>query len=260
MADQWLYTRSGNQFGPISAIVLKQLAKARELAPTDLVSKVGTQRWVLASRVKGLFPAMTRPLPPDSDELQGDDQPMSDAVSTQPRSDQETDASAGEGQIELDAASRFVWAHPLGLPTWIVFVALLTLVLHVMLIEKDKGGPNKPMPELIAFMDCMAVVIGLGIYVGGWTILGNQTACPRCKTWYSKLLIKSDAVVIDSTDEVRTYIGQAAIRDSNFRVTGYLDEQRSKIVTVKTILADRKYRCKSCGHRWESSEVGSIVA
>ena len=82
MADQWLYTRSGNQFGPISAVVLKQLAMARELAPSDLVSKVETQRWVLASKVKGLFPAMTRPLPLNSDGLQGDDQPTSDAVST----------------------------------------------------------------------------------------------------------------------------------------------------------------------------------
>jgi GYF domain 2 len=244
MADQWLYTRSGNQFGPISAVVLKQLAKARELAPSDLVSKVGTQRWVLASRVKGLFPAMTRPLPPDSDELQGDDQPMSDAVSTQPRSDQEANASAGEGQIELDAASRFLWTQPLGLPTWIVFVALGTYVLNVMLEIKDMGksGREGHMPELlIAIMDGTVVVFGLIMYFGMWANLGKQTACPRCKTWYSKLLIKSDAVVIDSTDEERTYIGQAAIRDSNFRVTGYLDEQRSKIVTVKTILADRKY-------------------
>ena len=89
--------------------------------------------------------------------------------------------------------------------------------------------------------------------------LGRQTACPRCNRWFSKLLIKSDAQVIGSREEMHTYTGQAAIRDRNHQVTGYIDEQRTMPVTVKTVVGLRKYRCQSCGHRWEVSDVGRVI-
>ena len=89
--------------------------------------------------------------------------------------------------------------------------------------------------------------------------LGRQTACPRCNRWFSKLLIKCDAHVVGSREEMHTYTGQAAIRDRNCQVTGYVDEQRTMPVTVKTVVGYRKYRCKACSHRWEVSDVGNVV-
>ncbi len=56
-----------------------------------------------------------------------------------------------------------------------------------------------------------------------------------------------------------THTGHAAIRDPNFQVTGYVDEQRTLPVTVKTVVGSRKYRCKACGHSWESIDVGKVI-
>jgi serine/threonine protein kinase len=66
MADQWFYSRGGQQFGPVSAEQLKQLAASRQLAPTDLLWKEGMKDWAQARIVRGLFPqeAAATPKPP----------------------------------------------------------------------------------------------------------------------------------------------------------------------------------------------------
>ena len=66
MADQWFYSRSGQQFGPVSAEQLKQLAASRQLAPTDMLWKEGMKDWAQARIVRGLFPqeAAATPKPP----------------------------------------------------------------------------------------------------------------------------------------------------------------------------------------------------
>ena len=64
MADQFYYTRNGQQLGPVSAEQLKQLAASRQLAPTDMLWKEGMKDWVAARAVRGLFPAETAPKPP----------------------------------------------------------------------------------------------------------------------------------------------------------------------------------------------------
>src|SRR5581483_6718131 len=55
MADEWFYARDGQQFGPVNAVQLKQLAAGGQLASTDLVWKPGMAQWVQASQVKGLL-------------------------------------------------------------------------------------------------------------------------------------------------------------------------------------------------------------
>jgi hypothetical protein len=59
MADEWYYTRQGQQQGPVAAAQLKQLAAAGQLLPTDLVWKEGLANWVAASSARGLFPPMS---------------------------------------------------------------------------------------------------------------------------------------------------------------------------------------------------------
>jgi len=58
MAD-WYYAKDGQQFGPVSAAQLKQLATAGKLQPEDLVFQEGGKEWVPASSVKGLFAGAT---------------------------------------------------------------------------------------------------------------------------------------------------------------------------------------------------------
>jgi hypothetical protein len=52
---QWYYARSDQQFGPVSASELKQLADAGQLAPNDLLWREGMDAWTTAINLRGLF-------------------------------------------------------------------------------------------------------------------------------------------------------------------------------------------------------------
>ncbi len=258
MADLWFHMKAGHRFGPVTARILRRLAGDGEIKPTDLMSREESGTWVDAGRVKGLFPPVT-PVPRTPAALPNDDQYALDVSSPIPPIKADPPEPEGKGKLELDAPSRFFLLHPLGLPTWVIGGVLATFVLILMLIEKERGSP-RPSPEaLISLMAGSFVAMWLGAYVWSRIWLGRQTACPRCNRWFSKLLIRSDSQVIGSQEEIHTYTGHTAIRDRNFRVTGYIDEQRAVPITVKTVVGHRKYRCKSCGHRWEVSEVGRVI-
>lgn len=68
---EWLYTRSGQQHGPVSFMVLKGMAESGHLAHTDMVWKKGTPEWVTASSV-GIFHGIIVPpkLPKTAGETQ----------------------------------------------------------------------------------------------------------------------------------------------------------------------------------------------
>ena len=185
MADRWLYTRSGNRFGPVSSAVLKQLADAGELTTSDLVSKEGTQRWVPASRVKGLFTVAPEEHPQETYDLQGDGRQTLDRVVARAEDRAEIDPTEDEGQLELDGPSRFFLMNPLGLPAWIAFIGIATLALTLMLIEMD--GARGLLPGgWIAIIDVAFAALGLGIYAGLRASLGKKTACPRCARWFQQ--------------------------------------------------------------------------
>jgi hypothetical protein len=63
MADQWYYSRSGQQLGPVTGSELRQLAVQGLLSPIDLIWREGLTDWLPASRIKGLFPPGPPPLP-----------------------------------------------------------------------------------------------------------------------------------------------------------------------------------------------------
>ena len=52
---EWLYSKNGQQQGPVSAAMLKQMADRGQIQPDDFVWKEGMAEWVKASRLKGLF-------------------------------------------------------------------------------------------------------------------------------------------------------------------------------------------------------------
>jgi hypothetical protein len=64
MAIEWLYSRNGRQFGPVSDEQLKEMAASGYLLATDLVWRDGLSDWILASHLKGLNFSLKCPSPP----------------------------------------------------------------------------------------------------------------------------------------------------------------------------------------------------
>src|SRR5262249_45713364 len=62
MTDQWYFAQHGQQSGPVSFVILQQMAANGQLGAGDLVWSTGMPRWIPADSVDGLMPA--RPQPP----------------------------------------------------------------------------------------------------------------------------------------------------------------------------------------------------
>src|SRR4051812_49000835 len=58
---QWYYARKDEQFGPVSAGELKQLADAGRLSPDDLLWREGMDAWTTAINLRGLFSPESTP-------------------------------------------------------------------------------------------------------------------------------------------------------------------------------------------------------
>ena len=260
MASQWFYMKAGNRFGPVTARILQALATTGEIGPADLISREGSGTWVDAARVKGLFPT-TSPAPrTPATFTAADDQYALEVASSNPSIKSDAPDPEATGKLELDGLSRFVFLNPLGLPIWVVSGGLLVFVFLILFIEKQQQDRH-PLPDAFNYgVSGFVYVWWIGIFVYLRAKMGRQTACPRCNRWFAALLVWSDAHVIGSHQEVHTYTGQTAIRDRNFQVTGYIDEQRTFPITIKTVAGHRKYRCKTCQHRWEVRDVGRVIA
>ena len=55
-AQQWLLSRDGKNYGPMTSGQLKQYCQTGKIKPTDLICRVGSDRWMPASELRGLFP------------------------------------------------------------------------------------------------------------------------------------------------------------------------------------------------------------
>jgi len=63
VTDHWYFEWDGKTFGPFSGVELKDLAALGRLQPTDLVWKEGTDKHVIAAKVKHLFPHLHTGVP-----------------------------------------------------------------------------------------------------------------------------------------------------------------------------------------------------
>lgn len=52
---QWYYARNDQQYGPVTASELRQLADAGRLTPDDLLWREGMDAWTTAINLRGLF-------------------------------------------------------------------------------------------------------------------------------------------------------------------------------------------------------------
>lgn len=66
MTQRFVYRSQGKQHGPVTADDLRQLAASGTIQRTDLVAKEGTDKWVAAMAVAGLFPTPSAPAAPPS--------------------------------------------------------------------------------------------------------------------------------------------------------------------------------------------------
>ncbi len=67
----WYYAKGKQRLGPVSAAELRALAGAGTISPTDMVLRAGTQKWLAAGKVKGLFPepVAAPAVPPEAAEV-----------------------------------------------------------------------------------------------------------------------------------------------------------------------------------------------
>ena len=63
MASNWYFARQGQQFGPVSSGQLREMARTRQVLPTDLIWKQGMDKWVAAASIQDLFQQGMPPLP-----------------------------------------------------------------------------------------------------------------------------------------------------------------------------------------------------
>jgi len=58
-AQQWLLSRDGKNYGPMSSGQLRKLCQTGKINPADLICRVGADRWMPAAELRGLFPEAT---------------------------------------------------------------------------------------------------------------------------------------------------------------------------------------------------------
>jgi hypothetical protein len=98
MPNQWHCNRDGKLLGPFTDQQLKQLATSGMLVPTDLIRKAGTEKWVPASRVKGLFPTNEPPATRQSNSPPQEDIPT--VLPVEPANPFRFDAEALDSQAD----------------------------------------------------------------------------------------------------------------------------------------------------------------
>lgn len=63
-APQWLLSRDGKTYGPMTSGQLKQLCHTGKIRPVDLICRAGSDQWTPAGQIRGLFqPAPATPVP-----------------------------------------------------------------------------------------------------------------------------------------------------------------------------------------------------
>jgi hypothetical protein len=103
MADQWYYARGEEKLGPFSARLLKDLANAGGILPTDTVWKEGIEKGVSAARVKNLLP----PAPAHSSPVD-----LSPPKPPPPPSPPPTEAQSGAALVDPGAETSLVELPP----------------------------------------------------------------------------------------------------------------------------------------------------
>jgi len=134
---QWYYARNDQQFGPISAAELKQLADVGKLSPDDLLWREGMDAWNTAINLRGLF---------SDDTAQG--KGLADPIIAPPR----TDAQRGPARPQSGAAQAPVALRSLLRTTQIILwtICVLVVLAGVILFTRAFLGTKDPSEQAAA--------------------------------------------------------------------------------------------------------------
>ncbi len=148
MGDQWFYSLNGQQYGPVDAHQLRQLASAGSLGAQDLVWKNGMPEWLPASRVKGLLPnKVLASSPPPLPAVPG---PVNDLVQPHP--------------------NKFSFVRLIAFPVRIAicFFAFFALPILALL-----SNPRFDASAADPIARVMMIIIGAGLTVAAWKTTGS---------------------------------------------------------------------------------------
>jgi hypothetical protein len=67
-APQWLLSRDGKSYGPMTSGQLKQLCQTGKIRPVDLICRAGSDQWTPAGEIRGLFPPASVTSAPETAE------------------------------------------------------------------------------------------------------------------------------------------------------------------------------------------------
>ncbi len=174
MASEWFVQVRGTEVGPLGAGELRQLARQRRFATTDLVRKGKDGRWIAAAEIEGLFDDVARPPPAIAPAVIPPASPSTVAVvSPMPRAAPEPCATAVPGLIATTTTlMRSKWLALGGVLAAIAndwrrgaMVAAAWLVL--LLGFRFWGDPSSAVTTILAYA-VVAIVFGapLGAILG----------------------------------------------------------------------------------------------
>ena len=136
---QWYYARNDQQFGPVSAAELKQLADDGKLSPDDLLWREGMDSWNTAINLRGLF---------SDDMAQG--KGLAEPMIAPPR----TDAGRGSARQQSSGAASPVPASLRSLlrTTQIILwtICVLVVLAGVILFTRAFLSTNEPSEQAAA--------------------------------------------------------------------------------------------------------------
>ena len=166
MASKWFFTKDGKKnFGPFSSGQLRQLAANGQLVPADMVFKEGTQKWVTANSISGLFANPLRAGDAKGGEMiwtanQQQRGERSSAASTEPHKFLANDRTIMLGSFLVAIVSTMV----------IAIVAMETMGLPFAY-------------SMIAFAAGIVVILCIVAIASLFT--GQRTACIECGKWWA---------------------------------------------------------------------------
>jgi hypothetical protein len=133
--QDWFVGKDGQTSGPFTLDVLRGMALARTLAPSDLVWQAGMPEWVQAATVPGLVPAshVPPPIPP---------RPVSYAAPMPPSLDPLAQNPRVRWLIPVGRSGWAIAAGYCGLLSFLLVFAPLALLFGILAIVEIRRNPN----------------------------------------------------------------------------------------------------------------------
>jgi hypothetical protein len=188
MPNRWYFTKNGRDcLGPFRSRQLCQLAAGGLLLPDDMVLKEGSQRWVRARSIQGLFPELSG-AGASPDRGHAPNEAAGGLTSASPEENVRSQPPSSASDDPSDTGARY---RAFGLA--LAVTGCLTLLALTVLLAASDSRAREPIARVIAVAPIVVIVAGgvVGLIV---LITGSMTACPECKRWWARTYLGRKAV------------------------------------------------------------------